>query len=260
MSFIHLHDKGAIERTLRKNVGLHIYSLGDLDDFFWPHTEWYAVGNSTEINQIALLYSGQTPPVLLAFSENTEEMKGLLASLLPLLPPRFYAHLSLGLESVFYPSHHLNFHGRHLKMILKDRTAVLETACPDTFRLGRNNLEELIDFYRENYPANRFDPRMLDTEQYFGIRNGGSLVSVAGVHVYSPKYKVAALGNIATKEAFRNKGYGRQVVAATCRFLLETVCHIGLNVKADNEKAISCYRKLGFDVVAAYGEHMVDRR
>lgn len=30
-----LHDKARIEAFLRKNVYLHIYSIGDLDDFFW---------------------------------------------------------------------------------------------------------------------------------------------------------------------------------------------------------------------------------
>jgi len=41
--------------------------------------------------------------------------------------------------------------------------------------------------------------------------------------------------------------------------LLEDVCHIGLNVKADNDAAISCYRRLGFETVAPYGEYMVER-
>lgn len=32
--------------------------------------------------------------------------------------------------------------------------------------------------------------------------------------------------------------------------------HIGANVKADNDSAITCYRKLGFEVVASYGEFL----
>ena len=35
--------------------------------------------------------------------------------------------------------------------------------------------------------------------------------------------------------------------------------HVGLNVKADNGAAISCYKKLGFEPVASYGEFMVRR-
>jgi predicted GNAT family acetyltransferase len=101
---------------------------------------------------------------------------------------------------------------------------------------------------------------MLETDQYFGIREAGCLVSVAGIHVYSSEYKVAALGNIATAPSFRNKGYGRQVTAKTCQSLLKNVCHVGLDVKADNDTAISCYKRLGFEVVASYGEYMVERK
>jgi len=32
---------------------------------------------------------------------------------------------------------------------------------------------------------------------------------------------------------------------------------IGLNVKADNHAAISCYKKNGFEIVASYGEFVV---
>ena len=38
----------------------------------------------------------------------------------------------------------------------------------------------------------------------------------------------------------------------------ETVDHIGLNVKADNAPALACYRRLGFEVAAEYGEFMVE--
>ena len=101
---------------------------------------------------------------------------------------------------------------------------------------------------------------LLKTKQYFGIRKNGRLVSVAGIHVYSPEYKVAALGNIATDPSHRNKGYGRRAAAKTCQSLLKRVSHVGLNVKADNEPAISCYRRLGFETVASYGEYMIQRK
>jgi hypothetical protein len=43
MSMVMLHDKGEIEAFLRRDVSLHIYEIGDLDDVFWPHTTWYAL-------------------------------------------------------------------------------------------------------------------------------------------------------------------------------------------------------------------------
>ncbi|MEJ7708630.1 MAG: hypothetical protein WKF84_01940 [Pyrinomonadaceae bacterium] len=37
MRIVCLHSKVEIERLLRRNLYLHLYALGDLDDFFWRH-------------------------------------------------------------------------------------------------------------------------------------------------------------------------------------------------------------------------------
>lgn len=80
------------------------------------------------------------------------------------------------------------------------------------------------------------------------------------MHVYSEQYRVAAVRNVVTHPAHRNKGYGRTVTAQFCRSLLEKVEHIGLNVQADSGAAMACYRKLGFETVAPYGEFTVERK
>lgn len=260
---ISLHDKRVIETFLRKNVYLHVYSLGDLDDFFWPYTTWYGAeaADGQGLSAIVLVYAGQSLPVVLALSEQMPVMQALLRSLTNVLPARFYAHLSPGLEAVLAESYQLEPHGVHDKMGLRDRTRLQQwdgVDCAAVVRLGRADMDDVWELYRESYPENSFDPRMLDTGQYFGLRKGGDLVSVAGVHVYSDRYGVAALGNVATHPAHRNQGHGARVVAQLCRSLLETVEHVGLNVKADNAGAIACYEKLGFEVVASYGEFMVE--
>jgi len=101
---------------------------------------------------------------------------------------------------------------------------------------------------------------MLETGQYFGIRKAGKLVIIAGIHVYSPQYGVAVLGNIATAPNDRSKGYGTIVTARVCQSLLQDAAHIGLNVTAGNAAAIRCYEKLGFEAVAEYGECMMRRK
>ncbi|MHC4596471.1 MAG: GNAT family N-acetyltransferase [Planctomycetota bacterium] len=101
---------------------------------------------------------------------------------------------------------------------------------------------------------------MLETKRYFGIRQSGELISAAGVHVYSHRYQVATLGNIATHPKYRGKGYGTTVVAKVCKSLLCEIDHIGLNVKADNTSAIRCYERLGFQVIDSYGEFEVEHK
>ena len=129
-----------------------------------------------------------------------------------------------------------------------------------TVFLSLNDLPDILSLYERSYPGNWFDPRMLETGHYFGLRQGGQVASIAGVHVYSPTYGVASLGNITTDPAYRGHGFGRAVTARLCQSLLKTVDHIGLNVKADNQAAIHLYQQLGFEIIASYGEYMVTAR
>lgn len=260
MPVICLHDKKAIEGFLRKNTGLHIYSLGDLDDFLWPYTTWYALTSNNTLQAIALHYTGLSLSTLLALSEQPKVMSDLLESIVPILPCKFYAHLSPDLERVFQEGYELEPHGEHYKMALKDSSAVKSVDCSPVIRLSESDLNDITRLFKESYPGNWFDSRMLETNQYFGIRQDGKLVSIAGVHVYSKTYRVAALGNITTHPAWRNKGYGRMVTARLCQSLSKDIDCIGLNVKTDNHSAISCYKRLGFEIIASFGEFLVRRK
>jgi ribosomal protein S18 acetylase RimI-like enzyme len=260
MDYLCFHDKKEIEGFLRKDVYLHIYSIGDLDDFFWPYTTWYGSKSNGHIDAVALVYVGLPLPTLLALSNEHDVMAELLISIQHFLPFRFYAHLNPGLESVLGTTHDLDSHGEHYKMALLDESLVSRHDCSGVVRLDMRELTAIQTLYKESYPENWFDPRMLETGQYFGIKEENRLVSIAGIHVYSPEYKVAALGNIATLPTHRNKGYGSQVTAKLCQSLSKEGIRIGLNVKADNSAAISSYKRLGFEIVASYGEFMVQRK
>jgi GNAT superfamily N-acetyltransferase len=262
MKAVCLHDKGRIETFLRRNVFLNIYSIGDLDDFFWPYTTWYALTNAAGIQAIALIYTGGSTPCLHALAEDdkiiyTEE---LLSCLIPILPRRFYAHLSLGLESILAEYYSLRPHGEHYKMAFTDKSLLSNVDTSQVVDLSMSHLSEIISFFKKAYPGNYFEPRMLETNQYYGIRESSELISIAGVHVYSRRYKVAALGNITTHPNYRGGGYGTTVTAKVCKSLLREIDHIGLNVKADNTSAIRCYEKLGFEVVDSYGEFEIESK
>lgn len=252
-----LHSRHEIETFLRRDTFLHFYSIGDLDNFFWQYTTWYALPDLQQaISEIALLYSGGSLPVLLAISEEPGDNMGeLLQSILPLLPRRFYAHISGDRASIFADDYYIQPHGLHYNMALiyKDRVDTIETST--VIPLTASNLPELKALYRVSYPDNSFDPRMLEIGYYYGIRQGEDIISVAGVHVYSQRYKVAAPGNVTTHPNFRGQGLGTAVCAKLCQELLRTVDHIGLNVKADNTSAIASYKKLGFEVIAEYSEY-----
>ncbi|MGC5310675.1 GNAT family N-acetyltransferase [Micromonospora zamorensis] len=254
---VHLEDDRAVlARLLGRDPVLHAYQLGDLDDFFWPYTSWFRRGE-----QVALLYHGVDPLTLLAFAApaDTAALAALLADLAPALPARLYAHLSPGLSDVLAGSFRLGSGGVHHRMALTD-PARLSAVRPQGVVLGSADLPGLRRLYARAYPGNWFDPRMVDTGQYLGVREGGELVAVAGVHVWSPVYRVAALGNVTTDPRWRGRGLGAAVVAALCVRLRETVEHVTLNVKADNRAAVRLYERVGFTRVADYEEWTLTAR
>jgi ribosomal protein S18 acetylase RimI-like enzyme len=256
MKAVCIHDQDKIAAFLRRHPFLHLYSLGDLDDFFWHYTTWYAFTQNEDMKQLALLYTGTSLPVLLGLTEEpTDLMKDLVRSIIYLLPRHFYAHLSRDVATVLADDYEIRTHGLHYKMALTNLVNLNAFDTSDVIPLSVANKSELEEFYRVSYPGNWFEPRMLETGYYYGIRRKEALVSVAGVHIYSQSYKVAALGNIATHPLFRGQGLAGIVCAKLCQELSQTVDYIGLNVKADNSKAIACYTKLGFECIATYEEY-----
>jgi ribosomal protein S18 acetylase RimI-like enzyme len=254
MPLISLHDHHELAARFLRDPALHLYELGDLDPFFWPRTTWYAEEGA---DQVALLYHATEEPTLLALArdDDTPALRRLLTALTPVLPRRFYAHVTGGAEDVFADSYVAEPSGPHVRMALTDPDALANVPeAAKVVPIAGADLDEVEALYAASYPGNWFDSRMLETGQYVGVRAGDALVAVAGVHVYSPAYRVAALGNVTTHPDVRGQGLATTAVAALCTQLLESVDHIGLNVKADNTAAVSLYRRLGFTVVAEFVE------
>jgi GNAT superfamily N-acetyltransferase len=261
MKVVTLRDKGKIERFLRRDPYLHLYEIGDLDDLYFDHTTWYAVKEGDEIRALALLYTGTTMPVILCFAtEPVDANCALLREIGDDLPKRFYAHLSPGVVDAFSESHRIESHGAHIKMALREPGMLDGVETAGAHALSATDIEDLQALYEASYPGHWFEPGMLAAGHYYGLRQEGELVSVAGVHVFSPRYRVAALGNIATHPRLRGRGLARLVTAKLCRELLGKADQIGLNVKDDNAGAIACYERLGFRRWAVYGEYTLEGR
>lgn len=205
---VSLHDRERLATFLRRDAPLHLYALGDLDDFFWPHTLWFGLEIDGALRQVVLGYMAPEHLVFHALTgDSVAEMRPLLAGVRHLLPPRVYAHLTPGLRAVLAGAYHLVPHGDYDRMILAEPTRLAAVDVAATERLSAANLTELQALYAASYPGNWFDPRMLETGHYYGLRAAGVLVSVAGVHVYAPAQRAAALGNIVTHPAARGRSY-----------------------------------------------------
>lgn len=256
MSVQILHNKQEILEYLMNSPSIQVYSIGDLDDFFWPKTIWFALKEKGSIKSIVLLYTGMATPTLLAIYDNDyESTNKLLQSIISYLPSKFYAHLSPKLVDVFDEKNILESYGPHYKMALKSSPAEIKDSSIK--RLEKKDLKSIEEFYQNAYPDNWFDKRMLETGKYFGYFDDATLVGIAGIHVFSKEYRVAALGNIATHPDYRGRRIAFKLTSLLCNDLLKDVEHIGLNVKTDNIAAIRCYQKIGFEVIGSYDEFFI---
>ena len=252
---IELSDRHAIAALLRRNAPAHVYELGDLDDFDWPFTRWFGWEDEGVLEQAVLLYTQPSVPVLIAVADEPDRpMAALVDGIRDDLPGHIYVHVTAPLLEVLARRFDVQGAEPHLKLALTGRD-LLEAEAADVEVLREESLEELEQLYEAAYPETWFAPRLLATGRYVGIRRDGRLVSVAGVHVHSPRWRVAALGNVATLPELRGQGLARGACAALCGLLLEDgIETIGLNVHRDNAAALSTYTRLGFEPVAEYTE------
>jgi ribosomal protein S18 acetylase RimI-like enzyme len=256
--FREVNDREKIGKFLMKDPGINIYQIGDLDPFFFPRTKWFAACKGDEIKELALLYEGDVAKTLLAFpNEQVSEAAELVDACASALPDEFYAHFGCGIMQNLKSFVAEKDFGTHLKMLLKEPGALPGNEFENIVRLGAEHEFDLLRLYKEHYPGNYFDKRMLETGKYFGYFDGARLSAAAGIHVYSPVTKVAALGNIVVDGTQRGKGICRKLVSVLCNDLLKTVDVIGLNVFSENYPAIRCYEKCGFEVIGKYEEFLV---
>jgi ribosomal protein S18 acetylase RimI-like enzyme len=256
MRLVCLHDRDSIESLLRRDPEVHLYELGDLDDFFWPLTTWYGLEDRGALRTVALVYAAGDLPVVIALAREgqTWGVTSLLERMRPVLPRKFYAHLAVGAARTLAVTHQVEPQGLHARMVVSDWAPLEKIDTSRAVPLGPTDARELEALYADAYPGNWFDARMLETGAYFGVREGERLGSVSGVHVVSRSRRVAALGNVATRPELRGRGLARIAVAATCQALRPHVDHLGLNVDAANAEGIRLYEGLGFTRVATYEE------
>jgi ribosomal protein S18 acetylase RimI-like enzyme len=254
-----IRNKDEIYRFLSGTPDLQLYAIGDLDDFYWPFTTWYAIYELNEIKSIALLYSGMSPSTFLLFHDKDSYYSTqLLKSVKPLLPEKLNVHLSPGLINVFGKENIIEDYGQNYRMVLMK--APEQISDENIRKMTVRDLNEINSLYKIAYPSNWFDSRMVETRKYFGYFNKGILVGIAGIHVYSMQYRIAALGNIATHPDFRGRKIAYKLTSYLCNNLKKTVDLIGLNVKSENSAAIKCYNNIGFEIRSSYDECFIQNK
>ncbi len=251
-----IKDKNILYSFFAKNKCLFSYQIGDLDDFFFKDSDYFALvePQTQKLLEVIVLYKGLNTPTLLVFGI-TKNLHLLLDLVKDFLPEMFFCHYLPEYEKFFLTHFDMEDLGMHQKMFLAIESSSHQVDSSAIIKLGKNNKKELEDFFKDAYPDTYFEPYMLDTGYYYGLLNNQSkIISVAGVHTYSKEFKLAVLGNIATHPDYRGRGNSYQLVSYLLATLKESSEFISLNVKADNLNAIKLYETLGFRKCINYKE------
>lgn len=244
---VRLTDRAIIRAYLNRDRRLTTYALGDLDDAFWPDSEFYGACRDGQIVSLLLIYRGLEPSVLSAFGE-PEGVRAIFEAFPP--PGEVYYLFPLemdGLLSEHYQRYEVK---REWRMVL-DPAAFAVPPSEGVARIQPEQADLLSGLYRHAAAPGEqiaaFNPWQIAHGTFYGVWQDGELVATAGTHVWSSTEGVTAIGNVFTRPDYRGRGYATQCTAAVAADALSAgLDTIVLNVREDNDPAIHVYEKLGF--------------
>lgn len=247
-----LAEKVALENFLCADRAYHAYAIGDLVEPYFSQSEWWAAQDDAAVRALVLLFHGLSPAVL--FSMGNEA--GVIAEIAHHIPLPATA-MVLGQSEhmmVWQSFYHFGRVDAMWRMVLLPENFAPPSDAVPVQRLDDRHLPQLLACYRHEY-GNAFAPTQLAQGVFYGIFDDTDLVSVAGTHIVAPEYRLAAIGNVLTAPAYRNRGYGKRVTAAVCAHLLAQGCDtLVLNVRQSNKSAIRVYESLGFAIHRTFEE------
>ena len=245
-----IEDRGELQAYLMGDRLAGAYLLGNLDPLYAPFCRWYGVrGTSGELEAVALWYLGLSIPVVFiaAGALDAGRKRAFMEACAAVFPSRFHFHvieedMSMAREvfdvSTYQKLHRMGLKREHFKGGARD---------PRVERLGHRDTARIMELYA-HYPDNFFEPYQLESGLYFGVRGEeGELLSIAGVHVISPEYDVAVIGNLITHPSARGSGLAGACTGRLLDELFEDVSLVALNVQVNNSPAIRLYTNFGFE-------------
>jgi GNAT superfamily N-acetyltransferase len=241
-----LTDKAQILSYLETDRGYAAYCIGDLEPALFRDCTWAVAAREGEIEALALHYRGLDPAALVLMGA----AEGLHALLARTLAPE-YVYLTcrperLDLARAFYAWDEITPMWR---MVLDPARLPPVRAVPDDVMLAPLRPAHLAQINALFVMGGglAFSPAQVELGVFYGVLHAGALVAVAGTHLASESYGVAAIGNVFTHPDYRGRGYATLSTAAVAGELLRRgIRTVVLNVAQDNAPALHVYEKLGF--------------
>jgi ribosomal protein S18 acetylase RimI-like enzyme len=248
-------DKSTILSFLERDRLYAAYAIGDLQSPMFEQCVWAVATRSGRVGAVVLHFRGLTPPALFLMG-----VQGGLSAILQhcLCPALAYVtchrrHLALVQSLYDWPDTTFMW-----RMVLKSvRPRPVARRCT---RLDPSHAVQLGELYGLG-GGDAFTPSQLRHGVFYGVEIGNQIVAVAGTHLVSQEYNVAAVGNVFTHPAHRGQGYATAATSAVISELQSAgIRDIVLNVSQDNRAAVHLYEGLGFERYCAFVEGPVTRR
>ncbi|MDY7108965.1 MAG: GNAT family N-acetyltransferase [Planctomycetota bacterium] len=246
-------DRARLEALLRRDVLWGGYGLADLDEAHFPRTRWFLSDEDGRALMLLYRFAGRASVITYGDGPAAAEIVravdldgpcdlhvpvNQMSSVGALFAGRFEPYVRMGVE----------------------RPDVRPIPLPKDIairELGPADLPQVRATQR-HYPDTAFQEDHLGEELYLAAlrRRDGRMLAMAGTHVSSAAYGVAAIGSVVTEPAWRGRGLGTAITSALCCRLFADgrIRLIVLNVGANNPAAQRVYEKLGFSRPIPYFE------
>jgi ribosomal protein S18 acetylase RimI-like enzyme len=111
--------------------------------------------------------------------------------------------------------------------------------------LNETHVNEMIALTRLTKPG-PFEKRTIEFGSYHGIFENGKLTAITGQRLHIENY--TEISAVCTNPAYAGKGYASILLQHQLQIILNSGKQAFLHVKADNDRAIAVYERLGFKV------------
>ena len=124
-------------------------------------------------------------------------------------------------------------------------------------RLQKEHVEEMIQLATLTKPG-PFGPRTIDFGHYFGIFENGKLAAMTGQRLHVENY--TEISAVCTHPDHLGKGFAAALMQHQTNLIINQGQIPFLHVRADNERAIALYERLGFKVNRPMNFYFMKRR
>lgn len=121
--------------------------------------------------------------------------------------------------------------------------AVIEASFPNIVPLKEEHVDEMIELVKLTKPG-PFGKRTIDFGFYHGIFDNGKLVAMTGQRLHVANY--TEISAVCTHLNHLGKGYATALLQHQLKIILQQNEIPFLHVRADNDRAIAVYERLGF--------------